>query len=144
VRTRVARDPNEVIEERLTIGDRIADWITNAIGSMKFIYLSAIWFFVWIVFNVSILPGVAPFDPFPFGLLTMVVSLEAIFLSIFVLISQNRTDSKDRVRSELDYRVNVKAETEIAELHGKLDELRNDLIRAIDLAALYGTSTDIT
>ena len=144
VRTRVARNPNEVIEERLTLGDQVADWITNAIGSMAFIYLSAAWFFVWIVLNVGVLPGIEPFDPFPFGLLTMVVSLEAIFLSIFVLISQNRTDAKDRVRSELDYRVNVKAELEVAELHAKLDELRSELMRAIDLAALYSTSTDIS
>jgi uncharacterized membrane protein len=144
VRTRAARNPNEVIEEHLTLADRVADWITNSIGSMKFIYLSGIWFFVWIVLNVGILPGIEPFDPFPFGLLTMIVSLEAIFLSIFVLISQNRTDAKDRVRSELDYRVNVKAELEVAELHAKLDALRNELIRAIDLAALYNTSTDIS
>lgn len=144
VRSRAARNPNEVIAEHLTLGDRISDWITNSTGTMKFVYLSALWFVVWIVLNLGVIPGLEPFDPFPFGLLTMVVSLEAIFLSIFVLVSQNRTDAKDRVRSELDYRVNVKAETEIGELHQKVDELRMELLRAIDLAARYSSSTDIS
>ncbi len=144
VRSRAARNPNEVIEEHLTWGDRLADWMTNSIGTMSFIYFSAIWFIVWIVLNVGFIAGVTPFDPFPFGLLTMIVSLEAIFLSIFVMISQNRTDAKDRIRSELDYRVNVKAETEIGELHQKIDDMRSELIRAIDLAARYSTTTDIS
>ncbi len=144
VRSRAARNPNEVIEEHLTWGDRLADWMTNSIGTMNFIYFSAIWFIVWIVLNVGFIAGLTPFDPFPFGLLTMIVSLEAIFLSIFVMISQNRTDAKDRIRSELDYRVNVKAETEIAELHQKIDDMRSELIRAIDLAARYSTTTDIS
>ena len=144
VRTRAARNPNEVIEERLTLGDRLADWMTNGIGTMKFFYFSAFWFIIWIVLNMGLVQGVAPFDPFPFGLLTMIVSLEAIFLSIFVMISQNRIDVKDRIRAELDYRVNVKAETEVAELHRKLDEMRDELMRAIDLAARYSITTDIS
>ncbi len=60
------------------------------------------------------------------------------------MMSQNRADIKDRIRGELDYRVNVKAETEIADLHAKLDELRTDLMHAIDLAARHNSATDIS
>ena len=137
IRSRAARNANEVFEEQLTLGDRLADWMTATVGNMKFVYLSAIWFGVWIVLNVGLIRDVTPFDPFPFGLLTMIVSLEAIFLSLFVLISQNRTDAKDRVRSELDYRVNLKAETEIGQLHEKVDAMREDLFREIAMIARH-------
>ena len=134
VRSRAARNVNDVFEEQLTLGDRLADRLTAGIGTMRFSYLNAIWFGVWIVINLQLIPGLAPFDPFPFGLLTMIVSLEAIFLSLFVMISQNRSNAKDRVRSELDYRVNVKAELEIGQLHDKIDEVREELLRAIGRA----------
>jgi uncharacterized membrane protein len=131
VRTRAARNVNELFEENLSFGDRLADWLTSRIGTMGFIYANAIWFGIWIVINLGWLFGAVPFDPFPFGLLTMIVSLEAIFLSLFVLISQNRSDAKDRLRSELDYRVNVKAELEIGQLHEKVDAVREELLQAI-------------
>jgi uncharacterized membrane protein len=71
-------------EER-SLANRIADWITGFAGSMPFVYIHIVWFTAWIAFGV---------EPFPYGLLTMIVSLEAIFLSTFVLISQNRADEK--------------------------------------------------
>ena len=80
--------------------------------------------------NLGFLP-IPQFDPFPFGLLTMIVSLEAIFLSIFVLISQNRQSEKDRVRSNIDYEVNVKAEMEIAQLHDKTDRLKERMLETL-------------
>ena len=80
-----------------------ADWIAEFSGSIAFFLINAGFFFVWIIVNTGFVPGVNPFDPFPFGLLTMSVSLEAIFLSIFVLISQNRQAAKDRVRSDIEY-----------------------------------------
>src|SRR5262245_19635842 len=89
---------------------------------MPFLTLNTAWFLVWILIN-SLDVGIRQFDPYPFGLLTMLVSLEAIFLSIFVLISQNRQAEKDRVRSNIDYEVNVKAEMEVAFLHEKTDRL---------------------
>src|SRR5947209_2169718 len=109
LRTRVSRNANEEVEEKITPIERIADWISWFSGSMHFLLLNAGWFVVWIAVNVWPL-GVPQFDPFPFGLLTMIVSLEAIFLSCFVLISQNRQGEKDRVRSNIEYEVNVKAE----------------------------------
>jgi CRP/FNR family cyclic AMP-dependent transcriptional regulator len=87
-----------------------------------------VWFAVWVLWNVA---GPRPFDPFPFGLLTMVVSLEAIFLSVFVLISQNRQSAKDRVRSDIEYEVNVKAELEVAALHEKLDHLQEQMVERL-------------
>ena len=96
---RVSRNVNEEVEEKLTTVQRIADWLAWFSGSMPFLFLHTIWFAVWIVLNVGVLniPRVSGFDPFPFGLLTMIVSLEAIFLSTFVMISQNRADAKRQV-----------------------------------------------
>ena len=133
VRSRAARNVNDMFEEQLSFGDRLADRLTAGIGTMKFVYVNAAWFGVWIVVNTGLIAGVISFDEFPFGLLTMIVSLEAIFLSLFVLISQNRSDAKDRLRSELDYRVNVKAELEIGQLHDKVDAVREELLHAISM-----------
>ena len=125
LRSRVSRNVNEEIAEHLTLIQRVSDWIAWFSGSMWFLSLNTVWFGSWILLNTL---GIAVFDPFPFGLLTMIVSLEAIFLSIFVLISQNRTAQKDRVRSDIEYEINVKAELEVAHLHEKTDHLREDLL----------------
>jgi uncharacterized membrane protein len=122
LRTRVSRNVNEEVEEQLTVVERAADWVAWFSGSMPFLIFNTIWFLGWILIN-SFDVGIRQFDPYPFGLLTMLVSLEAIFLSIFVLISQNRQSEKDRVRSNIDYEVNVKAEMEVAYLHEKTDRL---------------------
>src|SRR5205814_7007847 len=84
-------------------------------------------FGVWIAINPLPL-GIPQFDPYPFGLLTMIVSLEAIFLSCFVLISQNRQTEKDRVRSDIEYEVNIKAELEVAHLHEKTDRMYTEML----------------
>ena len=120
LRSRVSRNVNSEIAENLTLVDRIADWIAWFSGSVPFLILHVLWFIVWVVINTV---GRKQFDPYPFGLLTMIVSLEAIFLSCLVLISQNRQVSKDRVRSDVEYEVNVKAEMEVAHLHEKLDRI---------------------
>jgi CRP/FNR family cyclic AMP-dependent transcriptional regulator len=121
LRTRVSRNVNEEMEEHSTPLLRIADWIAWFSGSMQFLLLNGAWFVIWISLNT--IPGLLQFDPFPFGLLTMIVSLEAIFLSCFVLISQNRQAQKDKVRADIEYDVNIKAELEIAHLHEKTDRL---------------------
>ena len=73
----------------------------------------------------------------------MLSSLAALQAPV-IMMSQNRADAKDRIRAELDYRVNVKAETEVAELHAKIDELRQDLMRSIDLAVRYQSANDLS
>ena len=126
LRSRVSRNPNEEIEIRSTTLERTADAIAEFAGSLTFLGLNAAWFIVWILWNTF--PGVPKFDPYPFGFLTMAVSLEAIFLSIFVLVSQNRQGAKDRLRADLDYQVNLKAELEIAHLHEKVEFLTEEVL----------------
>jgi len=127
LRTRVSRNVNVAVDETITSIQRVADWIAWFSGSMAFLAVNAVWFGAWILVN-SFNLGVPRFDPYPFGLLTMIVSLEAIFLSIFVLISQNRQAEKDRVRANIDYEVNVKAELEVGELHEKTDRLQKKML----------------
>ena len=127
LRTRVSRNVNEELEEKASTLQRIADWIAWFSGSMPFLIINGLWFVIWISIN-TLQFGVTQFDPFPFGLLTMIVSLEAIFLSCFVLISQNRQAEKDHIRSDVEYEVNIKAELEIAHLHEKTDQLYEQMV----------------
>ena len=120
-RLRGVTNANVVIEERATTWQRVADVIVSISASRAFVLLHIGWFAGWMIFN-EVKGKHAP-DPYPFGLLTMIVSLEAIFLSIFVLISQNRAGQKDRIRADLDYQVNLKAQHEIMRLHEKFDQL---------------------
>jgi CRP/FNR family transcriptional regulator, cyclic AMP receptor protein len=128
LRTRVSRNANEEMEVHSTPLQRVADWIAWFSGSMPFLMINGGWFIIWIVLNTLILGSAAAFDPYPFGLLTMIVSLEAIFLSCFVLVSQNRQAEKDRVRADIEYEVNIKAELEIAHLHEKTDRLYENMM----------------
>jgi CRP/FNR family cyclic AMP-dependent transcriptional regulator len=127
LRTRVSRNVNEEMEVHSTTLLRIADWIAWFSGSMPFLILNGGWFIVWIALNTLPL-GVPAFDPYPFGLLTMIVSLEAIFLSCFVLISQNRQAQKDKVRADIEYEINIKAELEVAHLHEKTDRIYENMM----------------
>lgn len=126
LRTRVSRNLNEEMETHVSFLQRIADWLAWFSGSMPFLITHTIWFFVWISLNTYILSQ--PFDEFPFGLLTMIVSLEAIFLACFVLISQNRQAEKDKVRADIEYEVNIKAELEVAHLHEKTDRIYENMM----------------
>jgi uncharacterized membrane protein len=95
---------------RRSAQDRVSDRITGAAGSMPFVYAHVAWFTAWILLNSGLLGRSVKFDPYPFGLLTLVVSLEAIFLATFVMISQNREAARSEVRSELDFETNVRSE----------------------------------
>jgi uncharacterized membrane protein len=114
--------------------DRAADVITRFSGSMSFVYFHVAWFGVWILLNVGLfkLPFIGEFDRFPFGLLTMVVSLEAIFLSTFVLISQNRMSSLSEKRAELDLQVNMLAEQKAAKTLELLEHIAQQLDAVYD------------
>ena len=128
LRQTASRNVNEEIYSPPTTVQKIADWIAAFSGSLPFLTTNAVVFILWILFNVNVIPGIAAVDPYPFGLLTMWVSLEAIFLSIFVLISQNRQAEKDHVRSDIEYGVNLKAELEVANLHAKVDRLQGQIL----------------
>lgn len=98
-------------QESRSFVDRISNSITRKAGSGTALVIHAVWFFVWVMANMGLF-GIEPFDPFPFSLLTTVVSLEAIFLTLFVLISQNRMSHEADRRAELDLQVNLLAEQE--------------------------------
>ncbi len=92
---------------------RVADYLTTYFGSLEFLFLNLVVFSTWIVINAGWIPNVAPFDPFPFILLTMLLSVEAICLTIIVLMSQNRQSYVSAVRDELDLQVNLLSEREV-------------------------------
>ncbi len=116
-------------DEKRTVADRLAERITAFAGSMLFVWLHTIWFGVWILLNVGLfkIPHISDFDPFPFGLLTMVVSLEAIFLSTFVLIAQNRMSEQSEQRAQLDLHVNLLAEQKATKILELLDQVTKQL-----------------
>ena len=104
------------VEDRgKTVQDRLADALTRFSGNMWFVYLHLAWFTWWIAENNGWI-GSRIFDPFPYGLLTLIVSLEAIFLATFVLISQNRAAAIAEIRSDLDLQIDLLAEYEVTQL----------------------------
>jgi uncharacterized membrane protein len=113
------------VTEARTLQGRVADAITTFSGSMAFVWIHAVWFGLWVLLNIGLLhiPRISEFDPFPFGLLTMVVSLEAIFLSTFVLISQNRLAAASEKRAELDLQINLLAEQKATKTLELLDHI---------------------
>lgn len=108
--------------------DRIIDTITDFCGSMSFVYVHAIWFGGWLLWNLlPLIPKGMHFDPYPFQLLTLVVSLEAIFLSTFILISQNRQSRLSERRNHLDLQINLLAEQETTKMLGLLEAIAQRL-----------------
>ena len=140
LRQTASRNVNQEVEDTRTRVERVADWIAEFSGSLTFLNLHLVFFFLWILLNTHAVENVAPswiepltgFDPFPFGLLTMAVSLEAIVLSVFVLLSQSRQVAKDKIRGDIEYDVNLKAELEIAQLHEKMDRLHAETLSRME------------
>jgi uncharacterized membrane protein len=104
------RHERRAVQAVVDAQDRIADKVTSFAGSLKFVYIHSVWFGAWILLNVGAAGASLVFDKFPFGLLTMIVSLEAIFLSTFVMVSQNRQSERSDIRSQLDFETNLRAE----------------------------------
>jgi uncharacterized membrane protein len=104
------RAEHKVWAEVRRVQDVVADKITAFAGSLSFVYIHVGWFTVWVLLNVGLIGSGRAFDKYPFGLLTLIVSLEAIFLSTFVMISQNRQAARADVRSELDFETNLRSE----------------------------------
>lgn len=128
----IERNIRTIIQLRLkaarkrSLQDRIADAITSFSGRMMFAYVHIVWFVVWILLNTGRL-GILAFDPFPYGLLTMIVSLEAIFLSTFVLISQNRLSAEAERRADLALHVGMLSEHELTRVLQMLDDIQDKL-----------------
>ncbi len=115
-----------------TLGEKFADWMTSTLGTPWFFILNLTWFVLWVTINNNIIPGIRPFDKFPFGLLTMTVSLEAIVLAIFVLISQNRKKDIDDLREEISLQIGLITETELTKMLGILKKVAEK--QGIDLS----------
>jgi len=119
------RHPKKVYEETKSMSDSIALGIAKFTGNMSFVWIHLMLFVLWIMLNL--IAKANAWDPYPFNFLTMIVSLEAIFLSTFVLIAENREAKRNEIREQLDYEVNVKAEKEIQEIREMLADLQRKL-----------------
>lgn len=142
LRHTASRNLNEAMEDQRTTVQKAADWIAEFSGSIPFLLLHVVVFSLWLAVNWLPIPGIPQFDPYPFGFLTLAVSLEAIFLSVFVLLSQNRQAAKDRIRSDVEYDVNLKAELEVAHLHEKVDRLTSDVLARLDRLEARGSGAN--
>jgi len=131
VRLRAARNPNEVIEEQATTGEHIADAVARFGGSWSFIITFGIVLVTYTGINVAI--GKSAWDPYPFILLNLFLSMLAAIQAPVIMMSQNRQDTKDRLRGELDYEVNRRAEMEIQELSRKMNLLDDKIGDVADL-----------
>jgi uncharacterized membrane protein len=129
VRLRASRNANEVIEEKYTFGERIADDVASFGGSWPFIILVGVAFLIYTAINVALRSKA--WDPYPFILLNLFLSMLAAIQAPVIMMSQNRQDKKDRLRSELDFEVNRRAEAEIQNLSRKLN-LVTDKIGDLD------------
>ena len=121
VRVRASRNPNELIEEEATVGERVADSVARFGGSWAFIITFTV---VLVIYTgVNVLLGKSAWDPYPFILLNLFLSMLAAIQAPVIMMSQNRQDTKDRLRGELDFQVNRRAEVEIQGLANKLNLL---------------------
>ena len=136
VRARAARNPNEVIEERLTVGDRLADAVARFGGSWAFIIMFSMVVALYSGLNAAL--AQRAWDPYPFILLNLFLSMLAAFQAPVIMMSQNRQDTKDRLRSELDFEVNRRAESEIQGIARKLNMLDD---KVDDITELLRNST---
>jgi uncharacterized membrane protein len=122
LRTQVSRNPNVEEEDRLTFGQRIADKVASFGGSWTFIIIFGVILAIWVIFNSTALLA-KHFDPYPYILLNLFLSMIASIQAPVIMMSQNRQSAKDRLKSDLDYEVNLKAELEVAHLHRKVDHI---------------------
>ncbi len=131
VRLRAARNPNEVIEQEATLGERVADEVARFGGSWSFIISFGVAIVVYAALNIAL--DRLAWDPYPFILLNLILSMLAAIQAPVIMMSQNRQDTKDRLRGELDYEVNRRSETEIQGLARKLNLLDDKMDDVIDL-----------
>src|SRR6266702_1096903 len=118
----LSNDISKQFEKKLTFGERLSDRIASFGGSWRFIILFGVVLVLWIILNAALLLN-RGFDPYPFILLNLLLSCLAAMQAPIIMMSQNRAEARDRLRSENDYKINLKAELEIRHLHEKLDHL---------------------
>ena len=123
IRRTVTRNVNDVTEEQATVLTRMADAVPALTGSLPSVLFHLLFFAAWILINLRIFQSLKVFDPYPFEFMAVIASLEAIFLTLFVLTSQNRQRARDRIRSDIEFQTSINTETKIAYLHEKIDRL---------------------
>lgn len=123
--------------EKRSAAEQVSETITRIAGGGRMLVLHVIWFGTWLAVNTGSIPGIAPFDDFPFPLLTTLVSLEAIFLSLFVLASQNRLTRHSDQRSQLDLQVNLLAEKEMTAVLVLLQDIAKHMDVKVSLSPDY-------
>jgi len=138
IRVRAARNPNDVIEAEETIGDRLADVVANFGGSWWFLIASVVLLTVYVLINVRL--GASAWDPYPFILLNLMLSMIAAIQAPVIMMSQNRQDKKDRLRGELDFAVNRRAASDIQRLDGKVNLLVEKIGRIDDRTTIHPLS----
>jgi uncharacterized membrane protein len=126
LRTQVTRNVNLEAEERLTLGQRLADRVAAFGGSWPFILVFCAVMVLWVVVNTWVLAE-KPFDAYPYQALNLVLSMLAAIQAPIIMMSQNRQAAKDRLQADLDYRINLKAELEVAHLHKKIDRIWEEM-----------------
>ena len=125
LRSMASRNVNDIEEERMTLGQRVADKVADTIGSWPFIIIQTVILTIWIIING--LAWIKHWDPYPFILLNLMLSFQAAYSGPVIMMSQNRQSSKDRLAAEIDHQVNAKAELEINNLIRRIDELEISL-----------------
>ena len=125
LRSMVSRNVNEVAEEQMTLGERVADKVADIIGSWRFIIIQSLLIVLWISLNVA--AWIEHWDPYPFILMNVMLSFQAAYAGPVIMMSQNRQSAKDRLAAEIDHQVNTKAELEIGHLLRRLDELERNM-----------------
>ena len=123
IRRTVSRNVNDVAAEQGTFVTRLADAVPALVGNLSSTFLHILFFASWIAINLSLFTGLKAFDPYPFEFMSVFISVEAIFLTLFVLTSQNRQRARDRIRSDIEFETSINTETKIAYLHEKIDRL---------------------
>ncbi len=122
-RVHATMDANETFDAQSTFGERLADRVAEVGGSWRFVIAFGVFLMVWAALNLVILHGQNRFDPYPFIFLNLILSMLAAIQAPIIMMAQNRLSDKDRVSARLDYEVNVKAESEVAWLHRRLDRI---------------------
>lgn len=131
------KNANEVVKEQLTFGQKASDWIADKVGSWEFIIGQSTLLTIWAILNVT--AWIQHWDPYPFILMNLVLSLQAAYTAPMIMMSQNRKADRDRIEAHIDYEINLTAETEIkvildnieaqnvvmSEIHKMLEEMRN-------------------
>lgn len=123
IRRTVTRNVNDVAAEQQTLLTKIADAVPAITGTIGSVLFHVLFIGTWIAINLSLIGNAKIFDPFPFSFLSVIVSLEAIFLTLFVLTSQNRQRTRDQIRADIEFESSINTESKIAYLHEKIDKL---------------------